>query len=43
VAEAFRGATFDTVIGKLTINDKGDVKDPEYVWYVWDQGKYREM
>lgn len=43
VAKAFRGATFDTVIGKLTINDKGDVKDPEYVWYVWDQGKYREM
>ncbi|MDJ0948719.1 MAG: branched-chain amino acid ABC transporter substrate-binding protein [Alphaproteobacteria bacterium] len=43
VAKSFRGGTFDTVIGTLNINDKGDVKNPEYVWYIWDSGKYREM
>jgi len=40
---AIHGHTFDTVIGKLTYNDKGDVHNPEYVWYVWHDGKYGEM
>jgi branched-chain amino acid transport system substrate-binding protein len=42
VAEAIRGKTFDTVIGKLTYNDIGDVLDPEYVWYIWTNGTYKE-
>ncbi|MBL4666159.1 MAG: branched-chain amino acid ABC transporter substrate-binding protein [Sneathiella sp.] len=32
--------TFDTVLGSLTFNDKGDVKLPGYVWYEWKGGKY---
>jgi len=43
VADAIRGKTFDTVIGKLSYDDKGDVKDPEYVWYVWTNGTYKEQ
>jgi len=43
VEAAIHGHTFDTVLGKLTIDDKGDVKDPEYVFYVWHDGKYAEM
>ena len=43
VAEKVRGGTFDTVIGKISIDDKGDVKNPEYVWYVWKDGKYAEQ
>jgi len=42
VAAKLRGGTFDTVIGKLTLNDKGDVVNPEYVWYEWKNGKYAE-
>jgi branched-chain amino acid transport system substrate-binding protein len=42
VAAKVRGGTFDTVIGKISIDDKGDVKNPEYVWYVWHNGKYAE-
>jgi len=43
VAAKIRGGTFDTVIGKLSIDDKGDVKNPEYVWYVWHNGQYAEQ
>jgi branched-chain amino acid transport system substrate-binding protein len=43
VAAKVRGGTFDTVIGTLNIDDKGDVKNPEYVWYVWHAGKYAEQ
>ncbi len=42
VAAKVRGGTFDTVIGKLSIDDKGDVKNPEYVWYIWHDGQYAE-
>jgi branched-chain amino acid transport system substrate-binding protein len=42
VAAKVRGGTFDTVIGKISIDDKGDVKNPEYVWYIWHDGKYAE-
>lgn len=43
VASEIRGGTFDTVIGPLTFDEKGDVKNPEYVWYVWHDGKYGEQ
>jgi branched-chain amino acid transport system substrate-binding protein len=43
VAAQISGGTFDTVIGKLTFEAaKGDVKDPQYVWYRWHDGKYDE-
>ena len=43
VAEKIRGKTFDTVLGKLTYDDKGDVVNSKYVWYVWKAGNYSEM
>ena len=43
VAEKLRsGMEFDTVLGKIKLDDKGDVVDAEYVWYVWKDGKYNE-
>jgi branched-chain amino acid transport system substrate-binding protein len=35
--------TFDTVVGKIKIDAKGDVVNPVYVWYIWHNGKYAEM
>ncbi len=36
------GNTLKTVIGDLSLNEKGDVKDAVYVWYKWSGGKYAE-
>jgi len=36
------GNPFDTVIGKLALDAKGDVKDAKYVWYKYHDGKYAE-
>ena len=43
LSKAIRGHTYETVIGKLSFDNKGDVKNPEYVWYVWKDGKYMEQ
>ena len=32
--------TFNTVLGNLEFNDKGDVTLPGYVFYEWKSGKY---
>jgi branched-chain amino acid transport system substrate-binding protein len=37
------GKPFDTVIGKIALDSKGDVKNPEYVFYKWSNGKYAEI
>ncbi len=42
VGDALRGGTFDTVIGPLSFDAKGDLKNPEYVFYIWKDGKYAE-
>ncbi len=34
---------FDTVLGGLSFNDKGDVTLPGYVFYEWEDGKYDYM
>jgi branched-chain amino acid transport system substrate-binding protein len=41
VANALRSHEFDTVLGRIGFDDKGDVTgyDP-FVWYVWKDGKY---
>jgi branched-chain amino acid transport system substrate-binding protein len=41
VAEALRRQQFDTVLGKIGFDAKGDVTgfDP-FAWYVWTDGKY---
>lgn len=43
IAAKIRRASYDTVIGKLSFDGKGDVKNPEYAWYVWKDGKYLEQ
>jgi branched-chain amino acid transport system substrate-binding protein len=43
VADAIHGNSFETVIGTLEMDEKGDVKDPEYVWYIWENGDYKEL
>lgn len=34
------GASFPTVIGTLSFDAKGDVREPRLVWYVWSKGKF---
>ncbi len=33
---------FETVIGPLGFDDKGDITTPAYVWYQWEAGQYIE-
>jgi branched-chain amino acid transport system substrate-binding protein len=40
VIEALRHEQFDTVLGEISFNDKGDVTAPGYIWYMWKNGKY---
>jgi branched-chain amino acid transport system substrate-binding protein len=40
VIEALRGNEFDTVLGKIGFDGKGDVTAPGYVFYVWKNGTY---
>ncbi|WP_373084375.1 branched-chain amino acid ABC transporter substrate-binding protein [Sneathiella sp.] len=40
VIKALNTGEFDTVLGKLSFDDKGDVTLPGYVWYEWKDGKY---
>ena len=40
---ALHGQAFDTVVGKLQFDAKGDVLDPKYVVYIWKDGKYGEL
>ena len=41
VTEALRTHEFDTVLGKIGFDDKGDVTGYEpFVWYVWKGGNY---
>jgi len=42
VAEVLRSQTWDTVIGKLGFDAKGDLTSSTYVWYVFKDGKYAE-
>ncbi|MDP6708463.1 MAG: branched-chain amino acid ABC transporter substrate-binding protein [Alphaproteobacteria bacterium] len=42
VMGALHGTNFKTVLGELTFDDKGDIKQPAYVWYEWKDGKYAE-
>jgi branched-chain amino acid transport system substrate-binding protein len=41
VAEALRAHQFDTVLGTIGFDEKGDVYGFEpFVWYVWREGNY---
>jgi len=44
VAAQIHGKTFDTVLGKLVYDNKGDVSNSNYVWYTWTkEGKYKQL
>ncbi len=43
VAEEMRKGDWSTVVGKIKYDAKGDIQNPEYVWYIWKGGKYGEM
>jgi branched-chain amino acid transport system substrate-binding protein len=41
VAQALRTHEFDTVLGRIGFDAKGDVTGHDtFVWYVWKDGKY---
>ena len=40
VADVMHEKTFDTVVGEMAFDEKGDLKAPEYVFYEWRDGKY---
>ena len=42
VADTLRSQSWDTVIGKLGFDAKGDLTSSTYVWYVFKDGKYAE-
>jgi branched-chain amino acid transport system substrate-binding protein len=42
VADTLRSQSWDTVIGKLGFDAKGDLTSATYVWYVFKDGKYSE-
>jgi branched-chain amino acid transport system substrate-binding protein len=43
LAEVLRADTYDTVLGPLDFDDKGDIINPVYVFYKWSAGKYEEI
>lgn len=43
LVSALRSGTFDTVLGQIGFDAKGDVKAPGYVFYEWRDGKYAEV
>lgn len=43
VIESLRSHTFQTVLGEIGFDDKGDITAPGYVWYVWKDGRYDQI
>jgi branched-chain amino acid transport system substrate-binding protein len=44
VAETIKGGSWDSVLGKLAFNAKGDITVIDYVVYKWDdKGNYAEL
>jgi len=42
LTEVLKGNEFETVLGPITFDDKGDVQGSNYVLYEWDGGTYVE-
>lgn len=36
------GSTVGTVLGELQFDAKGDIRNPQFAWYRWTDGKYAE-
>ena len=43
LVSALRSGSFDTVLGPLAFDAKGDVKAPGYVFYEWRDGHYAQL
>lgn len=43
VAEVLRAGKWDTVLGPISYDKKGDVTVSDYVFYIWHNGDYAEM
>ena len=43
VLAAMRSGRFQTVIGELTFDDKGDIEQTAFVLYRWSRGSYRQF
>src|SRR3546814_3001034 len=43
VAAALRDGVYETVLGPLDYDEKGDRTTSDYVFYVWNSGDYREL
>jgi branched-chain amino acid transport system substrate-binding protein len=43
LSAAIKGNKFTTVLGDLQYDRKGDVSNAKYVFYIWDNGEYREI
>ena len=43
VTKALHDGKFETVIGSLAFDAKGDIVNPEYVMYNWSKGEYAEI
>lgn len=37
------GNPVSTILGTISFDAKGDVKDPRFAWYKWSQGKFTEQ
>jgi branched-chain amino acid transport system substrate-binding protein len=42
LSAAIKGNKFSTVIGDLQYDKKGDVSNSKYVFYIWNNGEYKE-
>ncbi len=42
LAPAIHGNKFSTVLGDLQYDKKGDVSNSKYVFYIWNNGEYKE-
>ncbi|HUY68607.1 MAG TPA: branched-chain amino acid ABC transporter substrate-binding protein [Alphaproteobacteria bacterium] len=43
LAAVMHGGTFSTVLGPVTFDSKGDVKNPDYIIYRWSNGSYAPL
>ena len=37
------GGPWDTVLGKIGYDKKGDITESDYVLYIWHNGSYAQM
>jgi branched-chain amino acid transport system substrate-binding protein len=43
VISALRSNEFDTILGRVSFDAKGDVRQPGFEWFVWRRGQYAPL